>query len=165
MDITEAAESHVPELVRLWTEFFDYHRDIDPYYTRSEDAHRHIERRFREKIQGSDSGVLVAVEKGEVIGYSLFWIAPNSPYIKEKHHGFISDLAVASGRRDRGVGERLLERTLAWFKAKGIGRVVLYTLPGNQRAVEFWRRHGFETRMQCMERLLEVTDDSCGSPT
>jgi ribosomal protein S18 acetylase RimI-like enzyme len=156
MKIVEATESHVPELLRLWTEFFDYHRDIDPYYTRSEDAHEHIEKRFREKIEGRDSQVLVAVEDGKVIGYSLFWIADNSPYVREKQHGFICDVAVTSGHRGKGIGERLLESTRAWFKAQGIKRIAIYTLTGNQRAIAFWKRHGFEPTMQCMERLLDI---------
>jgi ribosomal protein S18 acetylase RimI-like enzyme len=156
MEIIEATETHIPALLELWTEFFDYHRDIDPYYTRSEDALVHIEKRFREKLEVEDSQVLVAVEEDRVIGYSLFWIADNSPYVKEKRHGFICDLAVTSTHRSGGIGERLLENTLAWFRAKGIKRIAIYTLTGNPRAIAFWDRHGFEPTMQCMERILDV---------
>lgn len=157
MEIIEAAESHIPALLELWTEFFDYHRDIDPYYTRSEDALVHIGKRFKEKIADRDSQVLVAVEGDTVIGYSLFWIADNSPFVKEKKHGFICDLAVTSRHRGKGIGERLLERTLAWFMAKGISRIAIYTLIGNTRAAAFWRCHGFQPTMQCMERLLDIS--------
>lgn len=163
MEIVEAAELHIPALLELWREFFDYHRDIDPYYARSEDALDHIGKRFREKIAERDSQVLVAVEGGAVIGYSLFWIADDSPFVREKKHGFICDLAVTSTHRSKGVGEKLLERTLAWFRAKGIRRIAIYTLTGNPRAAAFWRRHGFEPTMRCMERLLDISGEERGA--
>jgi ribosomal protein S18 acetylase RimI-like enzyme len=159
MEIVEATESHIPALLELWTEFFDYHRDIDPYYTRSEDALVHIGKRLREKMEDEDSQVLVAVEGDTVVGYSLSWIADNSPFVKEKQHGFICDLAVTSAHRGKGIGENLLERTLAWFTAKGIRRIAIYTLTGNPRAIAFWKCHGFEATMQCMERLLDIPGD------
>jgi ribosomal protein S18 acetylase RimI-like enzyme len=158
MEIIEATASHVPELYELWTEFFDYHRDIDPYYSRTEDAQEHIEKRFREKIEGEDSQVLVAVEEGEVVGYSLFWIAEGSLFVRQRRYGFICDLAVESGHRGRGIGDSLLEATLAWFETKKVKRIVIYVLVGNAKAMNFWERHGFEAKMQCMERIAEIAD-------
>jgi ribosomal protein S18 acetylase RimI-like enzyme len=162
MQITEATESHIPELLALWTEFFDYHRDIDPYFTRSEDAHRHIEKRLREKIEGADSGVFVALEDGKVIGYSLFWIADTSPFIKERKYGFICDLAVTATHRGRSVGGDLLEETLAWFKAHRIRRITLFLVAGNKMGLAFWKRHGFEPSMLSMEKLLDVDEREQG---
>jgi ribosomal protein S18 acetylase RimI-like enzyme len=156
--IIEATEAHIPELFQLWTEFFDYHRDIDPYYTRTKDARDHIEKRFREKIEDEDSQVLVAVEAGRVVGYSLFWIAEGSPFVEQRRYGFICDLAVTSGRRGKGIGENLLDKTLAWFRTRGIRRIAIYTLTGNPKGIRFWKRHGFKPTMQCMERLLDISD-------
>jgi ribosomal protein S18 acetylase RimI-like enzyme len=158
MEMMEASELHIPDLFRLWTEFFDYHRDIDPYYSRTEDAQQHIEKRFREKITSDDSGVLVAVEDGKAIGYSLFWLAEGSPFVKQRQYGFICDLAVTSAHRGRGIGDGLLEKTLAWFMAKGIRRIAIYTLVGNDGAVRFWEQHGFRAMMQCMERVLDIRE-------
>ena len=159
MEIIEATASHVPELYELWTEFFDYHRDIDPYYTRSEDAQEHIEKRFREKIEGEDSQVLVAVEGEKVLGYSLSWIAEGSPFVRQRRYGFISDLAVASDRRGRGIGDSLLEATLAWFETRKTKRIVINVLMGNPKAIRFWKRHGFEIKEQCMEHIVEIADE------
>lgn len=162
MEIVEAAEARIPELLRLWAEFFDYHRDIDPYYSRTEDSAAHIEKRFREKMADQDAQVLVALEAGEVVGYSLFWITEGSPFIEDRTYGFISDLAVTSARRGNGIGSALLERTLAWFKARCIRRVAIYTLVGNPRGISFWERHGFKATMQCMEHVSEVADSDSG---
>jgi ribosomal protein S18 acetylase RimI-like enzyme len=158
MEIVEAKETQVPELFRLWTEFFDYHRDIDPYYSRTEDARVHIEKRFREKIESEDGQVLVAVCDGDMVGYSLFWVGEGSPFVKQRRYGFICDLAVTSNQRGKGIGSALLESTLAWFKAKGIERIAIYTLVGNAKAVRFWERQGFKATMQCMEQVIEITD-------
>jgi ribosomal protein S18 acetylase RimI-like enzyme len=159
MEIIPATEADIPELVELWVEFFDYHRDIDAYYTRSEDAHEHIEKRLREKIEGEDALVLSAVDAGKVVGYSLSWMAEGSPFVRENKYGLICELAVTSSHRGRGIGENLLERTLRWFETRGVKRIVIYTLAGNRRAIAFWKRHGFERTMQCMERLLDVPVD------
>jgi ribosomal protein S18 acetylase RimI-like enzyme len=159
MEIIPATEADIPELVDLWVEFFDYHRDVDPYYTRSEDARKHIEKRFREKIEDGDSRVLAAVEDGKVLGYSLFWIAEGSTFIRQRRYGFISDLAVTSDHRGRGIGDSLLERTLAWFETKKIERIIINVLVGNPKAIRFWERHGFEVREHCMERITEIADE------
>jgi ribosomal protein S18 acetylase RimI-like enzyme len=160
MDIVEAAESHIAELFTLWAEFFDYHRDIDPYYERTEDARIHIEQRFREKIESPDGQVLAAVHEGRVIGYSLFWIAEGSPFVKQRRYGFICDLAVTSAHRGGGIGDNLLRQTLAWFRAKGIRRIAIYALVGNRGAIRFWERHGFKATMQCMERISDPKNKS-----
>ncbi len=44
MEITEARENHIPEIVELWKEFMDFHRDIDPRFPMRKDAHTNWEK-------------------------------------------------------------------------------------------------------------------------
>jgi ribosomal protein S18 acetylase RimI-like enzyme len=154
MQIMEANETHIPQIVKLWVEFFDYHSELDPFFTRSEDAEMHVEKRLRDRIADEDGQVLVAVEGERVVGYSLCWIGENAGFFKERKYGHICDLAVTASHRGKGTGHKLLERILAWFESRHIPRAALFVVSKNQPAVAFWTKHGFRPVTQVMEILL-----------
>jgi len=151
MRIVEAEECHIPQIVSLWVEFFDYHYDIDPFFEKSDDAEESFGTMIGERIGKDDSLVLVAVEDDRVVGYCLAYVSENPPVVKTRQSGFISDLAVTSGYRRKGIGERLLRQSLAWFKLRGLKSVYLRVLAKNEVARAFWEAEGFETVSLTME--------------
>lgn len=54
MEVIAATESHVPEIVEMWKDFMDLHRDIDSFFTRRKDAHINFEKFLRGLIQSPD---------------------------------------------------------------------------------------------------------------
>ncbi|UCD95411.1 MAG: GNAT family N-acetyltransferase [Candidatus Zixiibacteriota bacterium] len=154
MEIISATESHVPGIVRLWVELSDYHRDIDPFFTRREGGDLEYERHLRELMKSEDHQILVAVEDDDVVGFSLSMIAKHPPAFQSERYGLICDLTVKSGYQRRGIGGRLLERILEWFDAGGIDRIELYVAARNRTGYSFWEKHGFRDYMHtlCLNR-------------
>lgn len=143
LTIIPAADSHVAEIVELWKEFMDFHKEIDPFYTRREDAHKNFESLVRSFVESEDSQVLVALDGVVVVAYSIGQIEKYPPVFHLKEHGFILDMAVKASHRRRGIGELLLTKMFDWFDSKSLDRIELQFVHGNKIGSSFWRKHGF----------------------
>ncbi|MBN1572378.1 MAG: GNAT family N-acetyltransferase [Deltaproteobacteria bacterium] len=152
--VVPAADSHIPEVVEIWKEFMDFHSDIDPFLERRDDGHEHFENYLRERIDSDDAAVLVALDEDRVIGYSIVFISNHPPVLKTERYGFIDSLAVRSTYRRRGVGTAILKKMHEWFDSRGIDRIQLNVLPGNEIGNSFWRKSGFRdfTHTLCMDK-------------
>jgi ribosomal protein S18 acetylase RimI-like enzyme len=143
MEIILAKNSDVPEIAEIWKEFMDFHKDIDPYFTRSEDGHSNFGKYVEDLIKAEDSQVLVALEQGRVVAYSIAQIAKPPPVFEHQTYGFISDVAVKSNYRRKGIGERLLVKIYEWFESNKISRIELRVAAKNEIGYSFWKKHGF----------------------
>lgn len=143
LEIIEATDSHVPKIIKIWVEFMDYHRDIDPFFKRRKDGHKNAEMFIRDSLKSEDSLVLVAIEDGKVAGYSIAVISKHPPVLESEKYGFIEDMAIKSKYRRKGIGTEMLTRILEWFESKDINRIELKVLPENHPGYSFWKKHGF----------------------
>jgi len=143
MEVIAATESHVPEIVEMWKDFMDIHRDIDPFFTRRKDAHTNFKKFLRELIQSQDAQVLVAIYEGQVIAYSISQIQKHPPIYENEIYGFISDLSVDPAYQRKGIGEAMLHKMFDWFASCNIKRVELHVAAKNQIGYSFWKKHGF----------------------
>jgi len=77
----------------------------------------------------------VAVTAGEVVGVIV---------VIESAFGF-GEIAmfVAARCRGRGVGTALVERAIAWAKARGLHKLTLSVFPHNEAAIGLYRKFGF----------------------
>ncbi|MBU0743141.1 ribosomal protein S18-alanine N-acetyltransferase [bacterium] len=80
---------------------------------------------------------LSALRNGEVVGYLMAW------KVADEWH--VINLAVATGERRSGIGTLLLEATLAAAVAEGCRTATLEVRVGNEPALAFYARHGFES--------------------
>jgi GNAT superfamily N-acetyltransferase len=72
--------------------------------------------------------------------------------------GYIGNVFVLTGHRDRGVGRRLLDAALDYARRSDFARVVLAPSP---RSVPFYSRAGFRPATSLL--ILEPVDDASGS--
>ncbi len=79
---------------------------------------------------------LVAERDGRVIGAAV------GSYDAGVAH--LSELMIAAGERDGGLGARLLAAFEAWAAAQGAHKLTLYT-DRDRPAVPFYERHGWRT--------------------
>ena len=142
MNVIPATEKHVPDIVELWKEFMDFHKSLDPFYTRTDDAP--FERRVRDLISSEDAQVLVALDNDTVVGYSISQINSYPPVFKESTYGYISDVAVRSKSRRKGIGEQMLAKIYEWFDSRDIHRIELRVVANNAIAYSFWKKQGFK---------------------
>ena len=144
MEITVATNTHIPEVVELWKEFMDFHKDIDPRYPMRRDAHLEWKKHLCELMQSEDSLVLVALDKGRIIGYSISCINIYAPLWELNLYGAIDDMAVKSEYRRQGIGEQLLAKIFEWFGSRNIDRIEVSVAAKNQIGYSFWKKHGFQ---------------------
>jgi ribosomal protein S18 acetylase RimI-like enzyme len=130
--------------LEVWKEFMDYHKNLDSLFTRRENGHLNFEKYIRELIKSNDAHVLVALDKEDVVGYSISLIQFYPPVFKREIYGLINDLAVKETHRRRGFGEKLLLKMFEWFKSHGIDRIELRVSFRNEIGYSFWKKHGFK---------------------
>jgi GNAT superfamily N-acetyltransferase len=145
IEIVKAEEHHLLELGEVWKEFMDFHTRIDPYLIRKADGHIIFLNYARELMAKPDENLLlVALDNGRVVGYSLSMVAKRAPVFEQQVYGLISDMAVMGSHRRKGVGEKMLAEIMKWFRSKGINRMELSVAHGNPVGGPFWKKQGFK---------------------
>jgi ribosomal protein S18 acetylase RimI-like enzyme len=107
------------------------------------------------QFEDPDKAVLVADDDGDVVGYAYAALEGYDYMALRGPAGVLHDLIVAPGHRSRGVGHLLLDATLAFFRSRGVPRVVLSTAAQNEAAQRLFARMGFRRTMIEMTRELE----------
>lgn len=101
-----------------------------------------------------ETEVLLARENGQVVGLLSCWTHPNL-----FHAGLvclIEELIVVGDARNRGVGAGLLEAAVRFAQQRGCAEISVSTLPSNQGALKFYRRHGFTDEALLLERHFQA---------
>lgn len=155
IEIVKADESHISDIGKLWLEFIRFHQDIDPIFTPVDDAVSGFEEEQVRRLMKTEDGlVLVALDKGQVVGYSLSEIQEPPKGIKREKYGYISHMAVTASYRRRGTGEKILDKIMKWFYSKNVDRVELDITTKNQVASSFWKKHGFTDYMRKLYKQI-----------
>lgn len=150
IQIVTARETHIPEIVELWKELMDFHREGDPFYIRSHDGHHRFEKYVRESMESQNSQVLVALEGEKVVACSISNVAHYPPVFERTTYGFISDMVVKKDYRRQGIAKRLLSEIRKWFSQQGVTRLELRVSSENEVAHSFWSKHGFKEYIYVM---------------
>ena len=94
---------------------------------------RHID----EDVAVHPAGVFVAESGGRVVGYV------STRVDREAGKGRIPNLAVAAGLRGHGLGRRLIEHALDYFRAEGLEYAMIETMAQNAVGDHLYRACGF----------------------
>lgn len=144
MEIIEAMEKDVPDIVDLWIGMMDYHKDLNPYHTLREGAEKNWETFLRNRMASETSRVLIAIDEGKPIAYLISSIKEYPPLFRLDNYGFISDMFVEAGYRHKGIGEALVKEVFKWLDGHDIRRIELRVEPANDIGYDFWRKLGFK---------------------
>ena len=93
---------------------------------------------------GPRSEVLVAEVAGRIAGFQV--IEPFVTYTSTMDHVAHMGTYVRAEFRGRGVGRRLAECTLAFARAHGYEKAVIYVMADNELGLAYYRGLGFEER-------------------
>ncbi|MBU7019041.1 MAG: GNAT family N-acetyltransferase [Theionarchaea archaeon] len=145
--ITQATDAHIQGIAELWKESMGFHEEIDAHFAVHENAHTDYVPHLQEVMQKKDAQVLVALDKERVVAYSVSLLFERPPVFEERIYGFISDLAVTSDYRRKGIGGKLLDSMIEWFESKNVKRIELRVVAQNDVGYSFWRKHGFRDFM------------------
>lgn len=149
MTIRTATPADGPALGRLGALLMRVHYDFDR--TRFLKPEGDVEAGYGgfllSQLDDKDAVIFVAEDDGHVIGYCYAGIEPLSWKELRDTAGFIHDIAVDAGARRHGVANALVDAAIAWFRARGLARVMLWTAAGNRGAQALFERAGFRHTM------------------
>lgn len=133
--------------MELWKELVDHHSKINSFFTRRKDGHVNFETFITDLIKSEEAKIFIALEDNQIIGYTIAKIDLYPPiYLLEKY-GSIYDMFVTLKYRRKGIGKRLWQEALKWFKQLGLERVELSIVPNNPESSFFWKKQGFQDYM------------------
>ena len=112
--IRKATIKDVPAIVELWKELMDFHKKLDPIFTRAKSGHEKVSEYLTQHIDGNDFCVFVAVDGKNPVGYCLIKISDYPPMFEKQQYVELSNMAVTQKYRHRGIGKKLI-KTL-WLK-------------------------------------------------
>ena len=154
IQIRQANANDLPAIKELWVQMIDFHTVRDSYFQRAKEGHERFGEYVREYIESPEWLILVAVTADRVIGFSMGTIASYPPVYQQTHHGYIADMVVAEEFRDQGIGTRIFENMIPWFRENGVTRIELEVATANEISQSFWNRIGFRDYMHKM--VLEL---------
>ncbi|MBU7032124.1 MAG: GNAT family N-acetyltransferase [Theionarchaea archaeon] len=143
LSIEPATHEHVCDILEIWKELMDFHKALDPLFSRSSSGHIHMGTYIHDLIDQEDTQVYVAIQEGTVVGYAISQIRQRPPVFEESTYGIISDLAVTASCRRKGIGGALVDAMFEWFRRQGVERIELQVASRNEVAYSFWKKHGF----------------------
>ena len=147
--IRPATPADVPAIGRLGALLVRTHHDFDPqrFIPASERTADGYGSYLGSQLRQRDVIVLVAEEKGEVLGYTYAGIEGFDYMALRGPAGVLYDIVVDPAHRRHGVGRLLLDATLAELTARGAPRIVLSTAERNEPAQRLFARAGFRRTM------------------
>lgn len=147
--IRPAEPEDLPVLGRLGALLVQLHHEFDPArFVAAPPRTEHLYAAFLADQLGKPNGVVLVAEMGgEVLGYTYASVEDSDYMALRGPAGLFHDLVVDPAHRGNGIGQVLLDATLAALKARGAPRVVLSTAERNAGAQRLFARAGFRRTM------------------
>jgi ribosomal protein S18 acetylase RimI-like enzyme len=145
-----ATRRDVPDIVRLWEELMDYHRTLDPFFTRARNGSDLFRRFLEQNLENDAACVLVAQVDDGIVGYCQGLLEHHPPALAEPDYGQVLDFMVTAAHRHTGIGSRMFETLCKWFRKEGVRRIEVRHSTHNDLATRFWPRMGFKPYLQAL---------------
>ena len=144
LKLRKAKQADVDAILDIWCELMDFHEQFDPTFKRARNGHKAFGKYLSSQITSRKAIVLLAVEDGKIQGYLLAHTAEKPPVFAARKYGMITDLAVTEANRRGGIGTKLYEESIEWFKSKKIERIELGVTTSNPVSYAFWSKLGYK---------------------
>ncbi|RMH81434.1 MAG: GNAT family N-acetyltransferase [Acidobacteria bacterium] len=139
MRVLRAEEKDIPKLVEVYLEGY---KGLEEYaYTHPDDVQVYLNWLFRRDI----AGIWIAKDKNRIVGF----IASDGNWFSKREGkvvGALHELVVLPEYRGKGIGKKLVEKALEYFKDRGLDTVELWVGDQNKQAIEFYKSLGFQEK-------------------
>jgi ribosomal protein S18 acetylase RimI-like enzyme len=155
--IRPAAPADLPSLGKLGALLVRVHHEFDParFMAATPGMEHGYASYLGTQLREPDVVVLVAERGGQVLGYTYASVEAHDYMALRGPAGVLHDIVVDPAHRESGVGQMLLDATLAELKARGAPQVVLSTAERNEAAQRLFARAGFRRTMIEMTREMD----------
>ncbi|NPB07415.1 MAG: GNAT family N-acetyltransferase [Aquificae bacterium] len=134
--IERVKKEDFPQLTELYLRAY---RGLEEYaYTHPEDVRSYLEWLHRRDPEG----FMVARADGRIVGF----VAGDANWFSRregKRVGAIHEIVVDPEYQGMGVGKKLMERILNYFREKGLDTAELWVGDENRKALNFYKKFGF----------------------
>ena len=155
MKIRKATKKDLESLVELNISLAKYERKICKHLVDPEKVRKEYAKEYENRFKQKKSIFFVAEENEKIVGYILGEVQrPYHPHIF-KNRGYIVDAFVLKKYRGKGIGEKLTERLIEWFKSKGIKWIKVSAYTNNEIRIKFWKKMGFKDYVIDMTKIEE----------
>lgn len=109
-----------------------------------------------EMLAGGDAALVLAEAGGEVAGLLIWHVATGESYVVEslRRYGKVDTLVVAHAHRGKGIGSRLLAEAERLTGERGLSRLMLHVIDGNEGAAEVYRKSGFRPHSMTLAKTV-----------
>lgn len=154
--IRPAVAADVDAVMDLLRELDESHVELEPTLLRPFSAPPRPSEWLLARFSDPQEACLVAELEGKVVGFvwSKSQNAPQIPAFIQEPLQIVGDLVVQAAARRQGIGRALVERALAWGRARGIQQVQLTVFARNEEATRFYERLGFRELSYVLLRRL-----------
>jgi GNAT superfamily N-acetyltransferase len=148
MEIRKARLKDADEITKLWKRMMAYHKknfSASREFAGLKPGADNIFKKFViGNIRGRNGLVLVAEDKGRLVGYSLNFIKKNIKIFRIEKMGHMSDLYIDKKYRGTGLASGFRKLAMEWFKEKGLKYTTIHVTYHNKRALEIYRKWGYK---------------------
>jgi GNAT superfamily N-acetyltransferase len=147
----------IPELREIASTAFKYHRywvdaklqedRIESYYAK--DLEDLVSAAFQ---RPEENEFIVALESDQIVGYIALKTNSTQSSVFGFGWGTIASFALREDRRQKGLGPKIVEEAIKWFRSKGVSKVDVWTDVGNVGAIQCYEKCGFRTIYNGIER-------------
>ena len=152
--IRTATEKDRKAIVRLKGRLADFHAVTDDFYKPGKLVKKSFKKYLKKLYRNPDARILVAEKDGKIIAYFIGMINEAKPYAAVEKTGRISDAFVLKKYRGRGLGRKMFDELMAWFREQGLEYAELSVDARNGLGMIAWLSYGFEPFMIKMKRKL-----------
>jgi ribosomal protein S18 acetylase RimI-like enzyme len=160
MSIRKAINSDKHRIAGLFKEMVEFHNQNDPIFTLKASGHEHYADWFIEQIENDSACPLIAEADGIIVGFSLSFLRKYPATWLNENYGEINDISVTRAYRRKGIGTKLVNKSIEWFKSKGIKRTEVKIATTNELSSKFWRKIGMTSYLETMYMNIPA-DDKC----
>ncbi len=152
--VRSAAREDLVRVRAIWADLMVLHGEIHDYYQVRDDGPRVWANYVGRCLNDEDARLFVAQRGDDLIGFLLAHIIQRYSFYRLSRLGIVSDIAVAAGYRQQGVGRAMVEESLAWFRSRGMDRATANMVPANPEALAFWKAMRFDVLAEYRMRRL-----------
>lgn len=158
--IIEYWNTYEEEVKDLLVELHEHIKSIDKegYNILGSDFREAYFKRIMEDVLKYEGKIFLYKDNDEIVGLIVGLInnekEEDYDYMVPKR-GRITELVVSSNCRSKGIGTILLEEMEKYLKSVGCQDILLGVFAYNEKAINFYERHGYYPRM------IDMTKSSC----
>ncbi len=95
-------------------------------------------------ITKDDSYLLVAEDKGEIVGTGYSQIQMSKQSLEHKKHAYLGFMYVSPQYRGKGLNKTIMQKLISWSKNQGVNNHYLEVYSGNTSAIRAYEKTGFK---------------------